>query len=261
MHELRLVTVMGDSLTMTGRSVRMGRRNVDVLLTALMLPVVLMLLFVYLFGGAIQTGAGPYVDYVVPGVLVLCAGFVSATTAVSVSQDMTTGVIDRFRSRDVAGAALLAGHVAASLVRNALSMALTMAVALLIGWHPHADAAGWVGVVGTLLLFVLAMTWVSAAIGLVVGSPEAANGFGFFVMFLPYASSAFVPIDTMPTWLRGFSAHQPVTPVIETMRNLLAGRGAEAGPGHPALTAVVWYVAMVVVAVGASGVLFQRRTR
>jgi len=246
---------MSDALTMSARSIRLSRRNVDALITSLMLPIMLMLMFVYLFGGAIETGS-EYVTYVVPGVILLCAGFGSATTAVTVSQDMTGGIVDRLRSMDVGGAAVLAGHVAASVVRTAASTVIVFGVAFLIGFGSDAGPLEWLAVIGVLLAFVLAISWMAAAIGLVAKSPEAANGFTFVVMFLPYASSAFVPIDTMPSWIQGFAEHQPVTPVIETLRGLLVGTPI----GSSASEALAWCAGILLVSVALSGVLFQRRT-
>jgi ABC-2 type transport system permease protein len=246
---------MSDSLTMVGRSLRLTMRTPDALLTSLMLPVMLMLLFVYLFGGAIQTGTS-YVTYVVPGVLLLCAGFGASMTAVSVSQDMTGGIIDRFRSLDVAGAAVLAGHVAASVARNLASTVLVFGVAFLIGFRPTAGPLDWLAAGGILLAFMLAISWLSAAIGLLARSPEAAGGFTFLMAFLPYPSSAFVPIDTMPAWLHGFAEHQPVTPVIETLRGLLLGTPVGTSPW----LALAWCGAILVASVALTGVLFRRRT-
>lgn len=248
-------TLPRDALVMSVRCLRLSARTTDALLTALLLPVILMLLFVYLFGGAIQTGT-EYVTYVVPGVLLLCAGFGAATTAVSVSNDMTSGIIDRFRAMDISGTALLAGHVAASLVRNAISTALVLGVAFLIGFRPSAGITDWLLAIGILLLFVLAMSWLSAAIGLLAGSAEAANGFTFLVMFLPYPSSAFVPIETMPSWLQGFARHQPVTPMIETIRAALLGTPI----GNNAWLSVAWCTAIIAVSVVIAAVVFQRRT-
>jgi ABC-2 type transport system permease protein len=248
-------SAVGDVTTMAGRCVRLSRRNLEALLTALLLPVLLMLLFVELFGGAIDTGT-EYVTYVVPGVILLCAGFGSAITAVSVSQDMTGGIVDRLRSMDVRGAAVLGGHVAASVVRNAASTALVLGVALAIGFRPQAGPLAWLGVAGVLLAFVLAMSWLAAAIGLLARSPEGANGFTFVVMFLPYASSAFVPVQTMPSWIQGFARHQPVTPVVETLRGLLLGTPVGTAPW----TALAWCAGILAVSVAASGLLFQRRT-
>ena len=157
------------------------------------------------------------------GFSVLCAGFGSASTAVAVSQDMHGGIIDRFRSLDVSGAAVLAGHVTASLVRNVASTVLVFGVAFLIGFRSDAGPLGWLAAGGILLLFILTISWLAALVGLLARTPEAANGFTFILMFLPYASSAFVPIATMPTWLQGFSGHQPITPIIESVRGLLNG--------------------------------------
>lgn len=244
-----------DSFTIIGRSLRLSRRNIDALMTSLMLPIMLMLLFVYLFGGAIHTGTA-YVTYVVPGVLLLCAGFGSSLTAVSVSNDMTGGIIDRFRSMDVGGAAVLAGHVAASAVRNAASTLLVFGVAFLIGFRPHAGPLDWLAAAAVLLAFILAISWLSAAVGLLAKSPEAAGGFTFFVMFLPYPSSAFVPIDTMPSWIHGFANHQPATPVIETIRGLLLGTPVGTSPWQ----ALAWCGGILAVSIVLSSVLFQRRT-
>jgi ABC-2 type transport system permease protein len=250
-----LSIALTNSATMAGRGLRLTRRNLDAVITSLALPVLLMLLFVYLFGGAIQTGTR-YVTYVVPGVLLLCAGFGASMTAVSVTTDMTGGIIDRFRSLDVAGASVLAGHVAASVVRNLASTVLVFGVAFLIGFRPSAGPLGWLAAAGVLLLFILAISWLAAAVGLLARSPEAAGGFSFLVMFLPYPSSAFVPIDTMPTWIHGFAANQPVTPVIEALRGLLLGLPVGTSP----LRAVTWCLGILVVSVAASGVLFRLRT-
>jgi ABC-2 type transport system permease protein len=240
---------------MVGRSLRLSMRNLEALLTSLMLPILLMLLFVYLFGGAIQTGTD-YVTYVVPGVLLLCAGFGAASTAVSVSQDLKGGIIDRFRSMDIGGVPILAGHVAASVVRNVTSTALVLAIAFLIGFRPSAGPAKWLAAGGVLLLFILAISWLSAAVGVLVRSPEAAGGFAFFMVFLPYPSSAFVPVATMPTWIHGFANNQPVTPVIETLRGLLL----EGPVGSNPWLALAWCGGIMVASVALSGVLFRRRT-
>jgi ABC-2 type transport system permease protein len=243
-------------VTMIDRAVRMSRRNVDALITSLMLPVMLMLVFVYLFGGAINTGT-KYVTYVVPGVLLLCAGFGSSLTAVTVCYDMTGGIIDRFRSMDVGGAALIAGHVVASTVRNLASTVLVFGVAFLIGFRPSAGPLDWLAALGVLLLFILALSWFSAAIGLLAKTPDAAGAYTFMVMFLPYASSAFVPIDTMPSWLHGFARNQPITPIIETMRGLLLDLPVGSNPAQ----AVAWCGGIIAVSVVLSAVLFRLRTK
>jgi ABC-2 type transport system permease protein len=246
---------MSDALTLSGRCLRLSRRNDEALLTALMLPIMLMLLFVYLFGGAIETGT-KYVTYVVPGVLLLCAGYGASVTSVSVSNDMTAGIVDRFRSLDVGGASILAGHVTASVVRNAVSTVLVLGVGVLIGFRPHADVLHWVAAAGVLLAYVLALSWFAAVIGLLAKSPEGANGVTFFVMFLPYPSSAFVPVHTMPSWIQGFAEHQPVTPAVETIRSLLLGTPAGSSPWQ----ALAWCAGILLVSIALAAVLFRRRT-
>src|ERR1700733_1455054 len=245
---------MSESLILTARCLRLSRRQVDALITALLLPVLLMVVFVVLFGGAIHTGT-KYVTYVVPGVLLLCAGYSSSLTAVAVCQDMTSGCIDRLRSMNVRGASLLVGHVAASAARNLASGVLVVAVALALGFHPHAGVLGWLAAAGVLLAFIVAISGLSVATGLLARSPEAASGFTFLVMFLPYASSAFVPVDTMPAWLRGFAAHQPITPITETLRGLLLGTPV----GSNAWGALFWCAGTPPVSITAGGALSARR--
>ncbi|WP_124287705.1 ABC transporter permease, partial [Streptomyces sp. ADI98-12] len=211
---------MSEALTLAGRCLRMNRRDPEALIMAILLPVMLMLVFVYFFGGAIDTGTA-YVTYVVPGLLVLCAGYGSAGTAMRVTEDMRTGVVDRFRSMGVTGTPVLAGHVAASVVRNVLATAMVLSVAVLIGFRPAADPLAWPAAAGLLLAYLVAVSWLAACVGLLARTPEGASGFTFFLMFLPYPSSAFVPIETMPTWLHAFAEHQPVTPLIESLRALL----------------------------------------
>jgi ABC-2 type transport system permease protein len=237
------------------RALRLSLRNIDGLITALFLPVMLMVMFVYFFGGAIHTG-GRYIDYVVPGVLLVCAGFGAGTTAVTVSADLAGGIVDRFRSLDVRPRSLLAGHVVASVVRNLASATLAVAVAFALGFDPQAGVGYWLAAIGLLALFILALSWLAAAIGVVMRSPEGAQGVTFLISFLPYPSSAFVPIHTMPSWLQGFARHQPVTAVIDSVRALLSGHA----PGSAAWTAAAWSVGIILVSVVAAGVLFGRRT-
>jgi len=243
------------AVTLTGRTLRLSRRNIEALSVSLVLPVMLMLVFVYLFGGALQTGT-PYVTYVVPGVLLLCSGFGASLTAAAVSHDMAGGVIDRFRSMDVGGTSFLLSHVTASVVRNAVSTIVVLGVALAIGFRPDTTPFRALAAAGVLLAFVLAVSWLSAVAGLIARTPEAASGFTFVPMFLPYASSAFVPIGTMPGWLRAFAEHQPVTPVVESLRGLLLGTGT----GNNVGLALAWSAGLLAIGVALSGVLFRRRS-
>ncbi len=249
---------LSDSRVMTVRCVRRSRRDPEAFFTALMLPVTLMLLFVYVFGGALRTG-GSYADYVVPGLIVLCAGFGAGTTAVAVATDMSTGIVDRFRSMPVSGASVLAGHITASLVRNLLATALVIVAGVAVGWRPAAGAAGWLAAAGMVVLFILALSWLAAAVGLLARSVEAANAVTFVFMFIPYVSTAFVPAATMPAVLRAFAEHQPFTPVVETMRGLWMGHTSTgAATGHEALLAVAYCGAILAVSVVAASRLYRK---
>jgi ABC-2 type transport system permease protein len=243
-----------DSLTLISRNVRHSLRSIDAMTTAVALPVMILLLFTYVFGGAIAT-PGDYLDYVVPGIVLLAAGFGSASTAVAVCEDMTTGVVDRFRSLPIAGAAVLAGHVVASVLRNLVSTALVVGVALVLGFGPHASALDWLAVAGLLLAFMTAVSWLAACVGLVARSAEAANAFAFVVMFLPYVSSAFVPTATMPAGLRWFAEHQPVTPVVDAVRALTLGTPV----GSDAWIGFAWCAVVAVAGCAGAAMLFRRR--
>ncbi|MGW5868934.1 ABC transporter permease [Streptomyces sp. NPDC055239] len=247
---------MSEALIMTGRAIRISRRNVDALITSMALPVMLLLIFVYFFGGAIKTDTKSYVTYVVPGVLLLCAGFGSSNTAIAVTEDLKGGIIDRFRSLDIGGTQILTGHVIASVARNLIATTLVLALAFAIGFRPSATPAAWLAATAILLAFILALSWLSATVGLLAKSPEAAGGFTFFVSFLPYPSSAFVPADSMPGWLRPFVDNQPVTQVIDSLRGLLLGQPVGSTPW----VALAWCAGILAASVGASGALFRRRT-
>ncbi|HEX6453551.1 MAG TPA: ABC transporter permease [Trebonia sp.] len=249
-----------DTSVLIGRCVRRSLRDPEAFFTALMLPVVLMLLFVYVFGGAMRTGES-YADYVVPGLIVLCAGFGAGTTAVAVATDMSSGIVDRFRSMPIRASSLLTGHIAASLARNLLATALVIGVGLGVGWRPSASPARWLAAAAMIVLFILAMSWLAAAFGLIVRSAEAANSASFVIMFLPYVSSAFVPVGTMSAPLRAFAANQPFTPIIETMRGLWMGRTSTgASLGHEALLAVTYCAVILVVSAAGASWLFRHRT-
>ena len=252
----RPLALLRETFTMSQRSVRLTMREVDGLLTALILPVMIMLLFVYLFGGAIDVPTDQYVDFVLPGVLLMCTGFVSALTATSVTRDMNEGIIDRFRSMGVAGGSVLAGHVVSSLVRCCYASALMLATAFLIGFRPEAGALDWLGVAGVLMMFVFAISWLAAVFGLLARTPEGASGFSFAIMFLPYASNGFVPVESMPGWVQSFAANQPVTPVIETLRGLLHGTAI----GSNGATAAAWCAGITGLSIVLTVVLFRRRT-
>ncbi len=237
-----------------GRSLRHSLRDGESLLMAIMLPVMLMLLFTWVFGGALDTGGG-YVDYVVPGIILICAGFGASSTAVYVANDMRTGIIDRFRTMPLRASAVLTGHVVASLLRNLLATAVVVGVGVLVGFRPTANLAEWIVAAALIALYILAITYLFAAIGLAAGSPEAANGYGFILLFLPYLSSAFVPVETMPSWLQPFAGYQPITPIVDTIRGLLTGTPLGTEPAW----AVLWCLVILGIAVVWGTWLFRRK--
>ena len=251
---------LSDTRVMITRCLRRSLRDPEAFFTALMLPVVLMLLFVYVFGGAMKSG-GTYADYVVPGLIVLCAGFGAGTTAVAVAIDMSSGIVDRFRSMPIHGSSILAGHIVASLTRNLLATALVIGAGLGVGWRPTGSPGAWVAAVAMVTAFILAMSWLAAAFGLLVRSPEAANAATFVLMFIPYLSTAFVPARTMPAVLRPVAANQPFTSVIETMRGLWMGHTSTgAAVSHEAWIAAAYCAAILVAAFAAASWLFRHRT-
>ncbi|MGW6444465.1 ABC transporter permease [Lentzea sp. NPDC055074] len=246
---------MTASVTMIGRSIRLSRRNFDLVIMAIVLPVLMMALFVYVFGGAISSTQS-YVDYVVPGILVLCTGYGATSTAMSVTDDMRKGVVDRFRSMPISGLSVLTGHVVASVARNALATSAVVLVAFLMGFRPSASVLAWALAMGVLLLYVLALSWLAAGFGVIARTVESASLLGFFMLFIPYLSSAFVPVATMPAWLRAVSEHQPITPVIETVRALLTGQPVTSG-----WLALAWSGGLLLVAFGWATWLFGRISR
>ena len=250
-----LTYAASDSAAMIGRSVKHTVRNLESLLMSVILPVVLMLMFVYVFGGAIDP-SGDYANYVVPGIILLCTGYGAASTAVDVARDMTEGVVDRFRSMPILSSAVLTGHVAASVARNTLATVLVIGVAFLTGFRPDAGVLEWLAVAGMLVLWVLALSWVAVCFGLIARTVEGANGFTFLVLFLPYLSSAFVPVETMRAGLRAVAANQPVTPVTETLRGLLLGTPV----GSYGWQALAWCAGLLLAAFAAATILFRRRT-
>lgn len=236
------------------RSLRHSLRDGESLLMSIMLPVVLMLLFTYVFGGAIDPSGG-YVNYVVPGIILLCAGFGAATTAVYVSRDMQAGIIDRFRTMPLRPSSVLTGHVVASLLRNLLATGVVIGVALLVGFRPTAGLWGWLGAIGIIALYILAITYLFGAIGLAAQSPEGASGYGFIILFIPYLSSAFVPVESMPSWLQWIADNQPITPIIESIRALLMGTPM----GTTGWWAIGWCLAILAIAFAWGAWLFRRK--
>jgi len=246
---------VSDSLTMIGRSIRLSRRNLDTLIMSIVLPLLLMTLFVTVFGGAIDTGTA-YINYVVPGILLLCVGYGAASTAMAVADDMAKGMVDRLRTLPIRGSAVLTGHVVASVARNALSTTVVIGAAIAMGFRPNGTFVEWALVIGLLLLYVLALSWLAAGLGVLAKSVESASVLSFFMLFVPYLSSAFVPTRTLPPFLRPISEHQPITPIIETVRGLLTGTPI----GDSGWIALAWSTGLLVGSFTLASWQFRRHT-
>ncbi|WP_454778160.1 ABC transporter permease [Georgenia muralis] len=241
-----------DSATMLRRSLRRMRRYPSMTVILVGMPIVFLLLFVYVFGGALGAGIGGaeaggagravYVDYVTPAIIVMTAAAAAQGTAISVAMDMTEGIIARFRTMAISPGSVLAGHVLGSVIQSLLAMFVLLVVGLLIGFRPAAGPLDWLALLGLLTLVAFALTWLSVALGLLSKSVETASNTPMFLILLPFLGSGFVPVETMPTAVRWFAEYQPFTPIIETVRGLLQG----APDGAAAAWAVGWSLAVAV---------------
>ncbi|HLS62794.1 MAG TPA: ABC transporter permease [Ruania sp.] len=248
--------LLSDAAVLTGRSLRHISRSLDTIITTAVMPVALMLMFVYVFGGAIQTGAAHYVDYLLPGILLITIASGIAYTALRLFTDLRSGILERFQSMPIARSGVLWAHVITSLVANAIALVVVVAVALLMGFRPEAGVIGWLAVAGILLLFTLALTWVAVIAGLLAKTPDGAAAFSYPLIFLPFVSSAFVPTHTMPGPVRAFAEHQPVTAIVDAVRALLAGQPV----GATLWLALAWGAGVLVLAWAGAIVVYRRRS-
>ncbi|MET7904899.1 ABC transporter permease [Streptomyces sp. NPDC005355] len=241
-----------DSATMLRRNLKHALRYPSMTFSVVAMPVMMLLLFNYAFGGALGAGIGGmsggvdsarYIDYVAPGIILMAATSGALVTAVGVCVDMTEGIVNRFRTMAISRASFLTGHVIGSVLQTLVSIAFVIGIALLIGFRPDATPVEWIAASGLLALLTLALTWLSAAIGLVAKTPESASNIPLPLQFLPFMGSAIVPTDSMPTGLRWFAEYQPFTPIIETLRGLLMGTAI----GDSALVALAWCVGLTLV--------------
>jgi ABC-2 type transport system permease protein len=210
----------GDTALLTGRSLRHIARSPDTIITTAVMPIAFMLLFVYVLGGAIQTGSGKYVNYLLPGILLITIASGISYTAYRLFLDTQSGIFDRFQSMPIARSSVLWAHVLTSLVANVISLVVVVLVALLIGFRSGAGLLGWLAVAGILMLFTLALTWLAVIPGLTAKSVDGASAFSYPLIFLPFISSAFVPTDSMPGPVRAFAENQPVTSIVNAIRDL-----------------------------------------
>lgn len=251
-----LYWAFSDTWVLIKRSLEHIFKNTDQLLGLTIQPIMFLLLFRYVFGGAIETGGVEYVNFLVAGILVQMAAFGANTTAISVATDMKQGIIDRFKSLPMVSSAVMTGHVVADLARNTLSSIIMIVVALFVGFRPVASFQDWLVILALILLFTFAISWLSAIMGLLAKSVEAVQWMGFLLIFpLTFASAAFVPTDTMPTVLRVFAENQPVTHVIEAIRALMNGTSA----GNHIWLSVVWFAGITIISFPIASHLFRNR--
>jgi ABC-2 type transport system permease protein len=236
-------TSFGDSTIMLRRNFKHTVRNPVTVFNAVLFPIVMMLMFVYVFGGAFKVD-GKYIDYVVPGLIVMAITYGLGPTAAAVNGDMTKGIINRFKTMDVSHGAVLAGHVVSTTVRALIADAAIIGVGFAMGFRPHASFVQWLGVIGIVFLLAFATSWLTVAMGLGAKTVESAGMATVPLIMLPFLSSAFVPAETMGTGVRQFAEYQPFTPIIETLRGLLAGNNPSSGD---AFAAVAWCVGLTVV--------------
>src|SRR5215212_3073014 len=233
-----------DMNVMLGRSMRHVFRSMDTILTVLITPIAMMLLFVYVFGGAIQTGTDSYVNYLLPGILLIAIGTGISYTAYRLFIDMQSGIFERFHSMPISRSTVLWGHVLTSLVSNAISVVVIILVGLLMGFRSSAGVLAWLAVAGILALFTLALTWIAAIAGLSAKSVDGAGAFAYPLIFLPFISSAFVPTASMPGPVHAFAENQPVTSIVEAIRALLSNQPV----GNDIWVALAWCVGIMLVA-------------
>ena len=246
---------VGDSAVLLKRSLRHISRSPDTIITTTIMPIAFLLLFVYVFGGAINSGSDRYVNYLLPGILLITIGSGIAYTAFRLFLDMSSGIFERFQSMPIARSSVLWAHVLTSLVANMASVVVVVLVALIIGFRSSAGVLAWLAVAGILTLFTLALTWIAVIPGLTAKSVDGASAFSYPLIFLPFISSAFVLTETMPGPVRWFAEHQPVTSIVNTIRDLLTGQPV----GTDIWVALAWCVGILVVAYVFAMITYRRK--
>jgi ABC-2 type transport system permease protein len=245
----------GDTAVLTGRSLRHITRSPDTIITTTITPIAILLLFVYVFGGAISNGSGSYVTYLLPGILLITIATGVSYTAFRLFTDLQSGIFERFQSLPIARPSVLWAHVLTSLVANLISLVVVVLVALVIGFRSGAGVLAWLAVAGILVLFTLALTWLAVIAGLSAKSADGASAFAYPLIFLPFISSAFVPTETMPGPVRAFAEHQPVTSIVNAIRDLFTQQPV----GTDIWIALAWCVAILIVAYIFAMVIYRRR--
>ena len=248
--------LVGDTALLTGRSLRHITRSLDTIITTTIMPIAFLLLFVFVLGGAIDSGSGDYIDYLLPGILVITVASGVSYTAYRLFLDLQSGIFERFHSMPIARSSVLWAHVITSLAAIGMSVAVVVLSAVVMGFRSGAGVLAWLAVAGILALFTLALTWLAVVPGLTAKSVDGASAFSYPLILLPFVSSAFVPTDTMPGPVRAFAENQPVTAIVDAIRDLLAGQPVGGG----IWAALGWCLALLAVAYGFAMVVYRRRT-
>jgi ABC-2 type transport system permease protein len=246
---------LGDTAVLMGRSLRHITRSLDTIITTTIMPIAFMLLFVYVFGGAIKSGSHSYVNYLLPGILIITIASGIAYTELRLFMDMQSGIFERFQAMPIARSSVLWAHVLTSLVANLISIPIVVLVALLMGFRSGAGVLAWLAVVGILILLTLALTWVAVIPGLSAKSADGAGAFAYPLIFLPFISSAFVPTHTMPGPVRAFAENQPVTSIVNAIRDLFTQKPI----GTDIWIALAWCVGILIVAYMVAMVTYRRK--
>ena len=246
---------VGDTAVLTGRTMRHVTRSPDTIITTVITPIAMMLLFVYVLGGAIEVGPVSYVNYMLPGILLITIASGTAYTTLRLFTDMQSGIFERFQSMPIARSGVLWAHVLTSLAASVISLAVVVGVAVAMGFRSDAGVPAWLAVAGILILFTLALTWIAVIPGLTAKSADGAGAFAYPLIFLPFISSAFVPTRTMPGPVRAFADNQPVTSIVDTIRDLLTQQPA----GTAIWTALAWCAGILVVACVLASMAYRRR--
>jgi ABC-2 type transport system permease protein len=246
---------VGDTALLTGRSLRHITRSLDTIITTTIMPIAFLLLFVFVFGGAIDTGSASYVNYLLPGILIITVASGVSYTAYRLFLDLQSGIFERFHSMPIARSSVLWAHVLTSLAAIAMSVAVVVVAAVLFGFRSGAGVLAWLAVAGILALFTLALTWLAVIPGLTAKSVDGASAFSYPLILLPFVSSAFVPTATMPGPVRAFAENQPVTSIVDAIRDLLAGQPV----GSDIWVALAWCVGLLAVAYGVAMLAYRRR--
>jgi ABC-2 type transport system permease protein len=245
----------GDTAVLLGRSLKHVTRSVDTIITTAIIPIAFMLLFVFVFGGAIKHGSGSYVSYLLPGILLITVASGISYTAYRLFLDMKSGIFERFQSMPIARSSVLWAHVLTSLIANLVSVMVVVLVALLIGFRSGAGVLAWLAIAGIVIVFTLALTWLAVIPGLTAKTVDGASAFSYPLIFLPFISSAFVPTDTMPGPVRAFAEYQPVTPIVNAIRDLLTRQPI----GGDIWTALAWCVGILLIAYIFAMAIYRRR--